>query len=67
MKSFKQHQHDTARDYLIALLEETHGNITYASRISGVHRTHLYRLFLRYDVPYDTHAHFGRWDVPLPP
>lgn len=37
-------QKQFARQYFISLLQRTHGNITHAARMSGVNRTHLYRV-----------------------
>ena len=49
-----------AERYLREILAQTGGNVSAAAQIAGIHRTHFYRLFSRFQVPH------GRIRTPAP-
>jgi transcriptional regulator with AAA-type ATPase domain len=47
---YKRYKQQSERNYITQLLKRTRGNITEASKVSGLHRTHIYYLCRRLGI-----------------
>ena len=47
---FESYRLEAERDYLVKLLKRTRGNVTEASKVAGLHRTHIYNLMKRHGI-----------------
>ena len=50
VNSFKSAKENFERDYLVQLIELTHGNVSQAAKLAGKFRADLYELLKKYDI-----------------